>query len=123
MIVQWMLHIAAVSALLALAGLAAERALRLWHLQARLAWLVTMILSLALPAVSLAQSLGWLPSLDQGAADPSALTTRFAVLLPRVTISGATSNVGLVVATIWAIATVVLTLRFVTAARERARQS
>ena len=34
------------------------------------------------------------------------------MLLPRVTISGATSNIGLVVATIWVIATVVLTLRF-----------
>jgi TonB family protein len=122
MIIQWMLHIAAVSALLALAGLAAERALRLWHLQARLAWMVTMILSLALPAVSLVQALGWLPSFGQAETDPSALTARLVVLLPRVTISGATTNVGLVVATIWAIATVVLTLRFVTAARALARR-
>src|SRR3954470_19597490 len=103
MIVQWMLHIAAVSALLALAALAAERALRLWHLEARLAWMIAMILSLALPAVSLVQSLGWLPLLGQGETDARALTAPFAVLLPRVTIGGATNDVGLVVATIWAI--------------------
>jgi hypothetical protein len=41
--------------------------------------MVAMILSLALPALSLAQSLGWLPSLGQGAADPSALTARLVV--------------------------------------------
>ena len=122
MIVQWMLHIAAVSALLALAALAAERALRLWHLQARLAWMVAMILSLALPAVSLVQSLGWLPSLGQSEADPTAPIGPFAVLLPRVTIGAATGNVGLVIASVWAIATVVLTLRFVTAARALARR-
>ena len=68
MILQWMLHIAAVSALLTLTALGAERALRLWRVQARLVWLATMILSLGLPLLSLAQALGWIPSLDESAA-------------------------------------------------------
>ena len=87
MILQWMLHIAAVSALLTLAALGTEHALRLWRGQARLVWIATMILSVGLPLVSLAQALGWIPSLDATAATSGAIAAPLAVMLPRVSIS------------------------------------
>jgi len=117
MILQWMLHIAAVSVLLTLAALGAERALRLWRVQARLVWLATMLLSLGLPLLSLAQALGWIPSLDESAAVPGGIVAPLAVMLPRVSISSATSYVGMIVGTVWALLTVALTVRFVAAAR------
>ena len=122
MILQWMLHIAAVSALLTLAALGAERALRLWRVQARLVWLATMILSLGLPLLSLAQALGWIPSLDERAAVSGGIVVPLAVMLPRVSIRSATSHVGMIVGTVWALLTVALTVRFVAASRALTRR-
>jgi TonB family protein len=122
MIVQWMLHIAVVSAMLTVGALATERALRLWRWQARLVWMAAMTLSLGLPLVSLAQALGWIPSLDHLATVPAAITAPLAVLLPSVSVSSSATTAGVIVAIVWAVVTVALTIRFMTAARALGRR-
>jgi TonB family protein len=56
MIAHWMLYCLAVGALLSLAALAMERAMRAFHLPQRWVWAAAMVLTLALPAAA-----RWLP--------------------------------------------------------------
>src|SRR6185503_8723192 len=66
--IAWMLQCVVVSVLLTLAAMAAERLLRMWHKEARLAWAVAMGASLALPLIGLAQRAGWIPSFPLAAS-------------------------------------------------------
>ena len=56
------------------AALATERAFRLWRRQARVVWGIAMALSIVLPAVSVGQSLAWLPRLDNVTGFAAALS-------------------------------------------------
>ena len=122
MIATWMLHIAAVSALLAIAAVAAERLLRLWRKEARVVWAGAMTASLAVPLVSVAQALGWVPSIDPFAAMAPLGARAMPALLPRVVVGARLSSVDLAIAGTWLLASTGLTIRFALAARALARR-
>lgn len=122
MIVSWMLHVVAISALLTVAAVAAERVLRLWGTQARAVWAVAMAASLALPLTSLAQAAGFIPSFGSAAPIPQLRAAPIAILLPRVEVGSPLSRLDIAMALAWLVASVGLTTRFVLAARSLARR-
>jgi TonB family protein len=117
-----MLEFVVASAMLSLAALAAERLLRLWRKEARVAWAVAMSASLALGALSLAQALGIIPSL--GVPMPLVLrgTPVGESLLPRIVIDGRSSRADLAIAIAWLFASAALAGRFLLAARSLQRR-
>jgi TonB family protein len=122
MIAQWMFYAVVVSAVLTLAAAAAERALRLWGRQARVVWCVSMVLSIAIPLVSIAQAAGLLPKIDMAAAVPKVLAPSLGSLLPPIIIGASLSPVDLAIAGGWLAMSAILALRFVALARSLARQ-
>jgi hypothetical protein len=62
MIAHWMLYCLAVGALLSLAALAMERAMRAFSLPQRWVWAAAMVLTLALPAAA-----RWMPRAEPAA--------------------------------------------------------
>jgi TonB family protein len=121
MIIRWMLELVAMTALFSVAALAAERLLRLWRKQARGVWAAAMGLSLLLPLITLAQSAGYLPSFPTAPPLPQFGPAGIHVL-PRVVIGATTSHIDLVIALLWAAASVAITTRFVLAARALGRR-
>jgi TonB family protein len=122
MIANWMLHVAAVSALLTVGALAAERLLRLWRKEARAVWVVAMTASLAVPLISIAQALGWIPSFDPVAGITPLGARAMPALLPPVVVGARFSRVDLALALGWLIVSAGLTIRFALAARTLARR-
>jgi TonB family protein len=122
MIANWMLHVAAVSALLAVAAVAAERLLRLWRKEARAVWAVAMTASLAVPLISIAQAFGWIPSFDPVATIAPLGARSMPAFLPPVVVGARFSRIDLVLAAAWVIASVGLTIRFALVARTLARR-
>jgi len=119
---NWMLQFVVASALLSLAALAAERLLRLWRREGRVAWAVAMTASLVLGGLTLAQAFGIVPSLGV----PVPLTVREAPLteslLPRIVIDGQSSRADIAIAVVWLLASGALAVRFVLAARSLHRR-
>jgi TonB family protein len=114
----WMIHALAVSAVVTAAAIAAEGVLRLWGRQARFVWSAAMVVSVGLPALSLAQSLGWLPRVGDMTAVAAVLSAPLAsVVLPAVNVGAATSWVDTVAGALWLLASVALLARFFVAAR------
>ena len=122
MIANWMLHVAAVSALLAVAAVAAERLLRLWRKEARVVWAVAMTASLAVPLISIAQALGWVPAFDPVATIAPLSARAMPALLPPVVVGARFSRLDLLLAAAWLIASVGLTIRFAVIGRTLARR-
>jgi bla regulator protein blaR1 len=122
MIANWMLHVAAVSALLTVAALAAERLLRLWRKETRVVWAIAMTASLAVPLISIAQALGWIPSFDPMATIAPLRSRAMPALLPPVVVGARLSTLDMALAIGWLIASLGLTIRFVLAARMLARR-
>ena len=122
MIANWMLHVAAVSALLTVAAIAAERLLRLWRKEARVVWAVAMTASLAVPLMSIAQALGWIPSFDPVATIAPLSTRAMPAFLPPVVVGARFSRIDLMLAAGWLITSACLTIRFALAARMLARR-
>jgi len=122
MIVNWMLHVVAVSALLTVAAIAAERLLRLWRKEARAVWAVAMTASVAVPLISIAQAIGWIPSLDPLATIAPLGARAMPALLPPVVVGARFSRVDMALAVGWLIASLGLTIRFALAARMLARR-
>ena len=122
MIANWMLHVAAVSAVLTVAALAAERLLRLWRKEARVVWAIAMTASLAVPLISIAQALGWVPSFDAMATIAPLRSRAMPALLPAVVVGARFSTLDMVLAIGWLIASMGLTFRFALAARLLARR-
>src|SRR5688500_16500516 len=121
----WMIHALAVSAVVTASAMAAERVLRIWSRQARFVWSAAMVFSVGLPAITLAQSLGWLPRVGDVAAVPAVLSAPISsVLLPAVNVGAATSWVDSVAGALWFLASVALVARLFMAVRalERRRQ-
>jgi len=117
MMSELLLHTLVVSVALTAAASAAERLLRLWHREARVAWGTAMALSVALPAMTVAQSLGWLPRLDGLPIVPDALTAPISTVLPEVAIGARRSSLDTAIAALWITATFALVARFAIAAR------
>lgn len=122
MIANWMLHVAAVSALLTVAAIAAERLLRLWRKEARAVWAVAMAASLAVPLISIVQALGWVPSFDPVATIAPLRARAMPALLPPVVVGARFSWLDLLLAAGWLVASAGLTIRFALTARMLARR-
>ena len=122
MIANWMLHVAAVSALLTVAAFAAERLLRLWQKEARVVWAIAMTASLAVPLVSIAQALGWVPSFGPIATLAPLGARAMPALLPPVVVGARISRIDLALVAAWLIASLGVTIRFALAARMLARR-
>ena len=122
MIASWMLHVAAVSALLTAGALAAERLLRLWRKEARFVWAIAMTASLAIPLISIAQTLGWIPSFDPIGTIAPLRSRAMPAVLPPVVVGARFSTLDMVLATGWLIVSLGLTIRFALAARTLARR-
>ena len=117
MLSDLIIHALVVSVALTAAAAAAEGLLRLWHREARFVWGTAMTLSVVLPAVAVAQSLGWLPRLDVLPIAPDLLTAPVSTLLPEVAIAAQGLSIDTVIAVCWLAATLGLVLRFAIAAR------
>lgn len=117
MITAWMLHAAVVSAVLTAAALVAEQVLRLWRREARFVWGAAMALSIALPALSVAQSLGWLPQLVGLREAPGLLGAPLGAVLPAITVGAGTPRMDVLLALVWAFASLAAVTRFAIAAR------
>src|SRR5215213_6031333 len=113
MIAQWMLHVLVVTALLGMAAAAGERVLRLWRREARMIWGSAVVLSVAIPMVSLAQALGLVPHF--GASGTVAAPV--AVLLAPIAVTASGGGVDLLLAAGWFVASLAVALRFVAATR------
>ena len=124
MIATLMLQALLVSALLALGAMAAERLLRLWRKEARVAWVVAMGASVGLPLLSLAQAAGWMPTIGASPAMAELGTVRSALLAP-IRVGAAVSRLDIAIGIAWLAASLALTIRFASAAyalgRRRAR--
>ena len=120
MIASWMLHTLAVSALLCVGALAAERVLRFWRSQARAVWIVAMVLSILLPAIALAQAIGWIPAFSRVAPEP--LSRSLVLILPPVEVRGSMPAREIGLAVVWGIASVALAIRLIVAARTLGRR-
>ena len=117
MISELLVHALVVSVAATAVAAAAERLLRLWHHEARVAWGTTMALSVALPAITVGQSLGWLPRLDGLPIVPDALTAPISTVLPEVSIGARRPALDTAIAAWWIAATFALVARFAIAAR------
>jgi TonB family protein len=120
--IAWMLQCVVVSVLLTLAAMAAERLLRMWYKEARLAWAVAMGASLALSLIGLAQRAGWIPSFRLAASIAELPPAPFATLLTPVRVSAGLSHIDAAIGVMWLLATLGLTIRFLLAARTLRRR-
>ena len=119
----WMMHALAVSAVVTASAIAAERVLRLWGRQARFVWSAAMVVSVGLPMLSLAQSLGLLPRVGDVAVVPVALSAPISsVLLPVVNVGVTTSWLDAAAGALWVLASAGLVARLVLAARALQRR-
>ena len=122
MIVRWMLQTVGVSVLLTLGALAADRLCRVWGREARAVWGVAMLGSVVLPFISLLQMLGVIPALGDLGALPAVLLAPIDVLRPPAAAGTATLTIDVIVATVWLLASLGLTIRFALAAAALARR-
>jgi len=123
MIGSWMFHAAVVGVLLAVAASTTERVLRLWRREARLVWGASMVLSIGVPLVALAQAAGWLPPFGELTSPiPRLVAAPISAVLPAVTIRGSVPRADVLLALSWLVVSLALTLRFVAAARTLARR-
>lgn len=115
MIAQWMAHVLIVSAIVAVAAMAAERGLRLWRRQARMVWASAAALSVALPLLSFAGVGRLVPATERAISVPSAL-------LAPIVVRASTPDLDIVLALGWLLATVALAVKFIGASRWLSRR-
>jgi TonB family protein len=122
MIVRWMLQTVAVSVLLTLGAVAAERLCRVWGREARAVWGVAILGSVALPLVSLLQVFGLIGPFGGPTAMPAALLAPIDVLRPPAAAGARTLTIDVIIASVWVLASAGLTIRFALAANALGRR-
>jgi len=123
MMSTFMIYALIVSMAITAAAIAVERTLRLWRREARFVWGGAMAISIAVPVLSVAQSLGWMPPLSDTADLPAMLVTPLGAVIPTVAgRNGGPRLLDAVATIVWLVASLGLATRFIIAWRSLARR-